>query len=225
VLFIDALWSAVATGLGPVEINLAANVWTEQNGDLALHWSKADAWTELNKLVKLGLVRIQLMPNPFLGATDVNQSLSLEGPPSNSEAAQTLLRSGLTQTSCASRERRAALRSIPPTPDQTFYRLPVPQNAYAASFNARLRDECLNASWLTSLCRSAKDGNLAAKAGVLRCSVSEHHDRTVVASQIIVAPSVMSRFLSSMLPRSLLFAFVLRGWSVFTNGRTYLSHL
>src|ERR1700677_1422661 len=48
--------------------DLAANVWTEQNGDLVLLVAKADAWTELGKLVKLGRVRIQLTPNPFMGA-------------------------------------------------------------------------------------------------------------------------------------------------------------
>jgi len=58
--------------------DLAANAWTEQNGDLVLLVSKADAWTELNKLVKLGRVRVQLMPNPFLGVADFKQSLRLE---------------------------------------------------------------------------------------------------------------------------------------------------
>ena len=58
--------------------DFAANLWTEQNGDLLLLVSKADAWTELNKLVKLGRVRVQLTPNPFPGAADFKQSLRLE---------------------------------------------------------------------------------------------------------------------------------------------------
>jgi hypothetical protein len=58
--------------------DLAANVWTEQNGDLVLLVAKADAWTELGKLVKLGRVRIQLTPNPFMGAPDFKQLLRLE---------------------------------------------------------------------------------------------------------------------------------------------------
>jgi len=58
--------------------DLAANVWTEQNGDLVLLVSKADAWSELNKPLKLGRVRVQLTPNPFLGATDFKQTLHLE---------------------------------------------------------------------------------------------------------------------------------------------------
>jgi hypothetical protein len=58
--------------------DLAANVWTEQNGDLVLLLAKADAWTELGKLVKLGRVRISLTPNPFVGTADFAQVLKLE---------------------------------------------------------------------------------------------------------------------------------------------------
>src|ERR1700678_3925869 len=58
--------------------DLAANVWTEQNGDLMLLVAKSDAWTELGKLDKLGRVRIQLTPNPFARATDFKQILRLE---------------------------------------------------------------------------------------------------------------------------------------------------
>ena len=58
--------------------DLAANVWTERNGDLVLLVAKADAWTELGKLAKLGRIRIQLTPNPFVGAADFKQVLRLE---------------------------------------------------------------------------------------------------------------------------------------------------
>jgi alpha-L-fucosidase 2 len=58
--------------------DLAANVWTEQNGDLMLLVAKADAWTELGKLVKLGRVRIQIAPNPFVNKADFQQVLRLE---------------------------------------------------------------------------------------------------------------------------------------------------
>ncbi len=91
-----AVWAAAApsisvndvkwTGLGQNENDsmpigngdLAANVWTEQNGDIVLLVAKADAWTELGKLVKLGRVRIQITPNPFAGATNFTQVLRLE---------------------------------------------------------------------------------------------------------------------------------------------------
>ena len=58
--------------------DLAANVWTEPNGDLVLLVSKADAWSELNKPLKLGRIRVQLTPNPFTNATDFKQTLRLE---------------------------------------------------------------------------------------------------------------------------------------------------
>jgi alpha-L-fucosidase 2 len=58
--------------------DLAANVWTEQNGDLVLLVAKADAWTELGKLVKLARIRVQLTPNPFAGSAQFTQVLRLE---------------------------------------------------------------------------------------------------------------------------------------------------
>jgi alpha-L-fucosidase 2 len=58
--------------------DLAANVWTEENGDLVMLVAKADSWTELGKLVKLGRVRIQITPNPLVGAIDFKQALRLE---------------------------------------------------------------------------------------------------------------------------------------------------
>ncbi|MGC9942137.1 MAG: DUF5703 domain-containing protein [Verrucomicrobiota bacterium] len=58
--------------------DLAANVWTEQNGDLVILVAKADAWTEWGKLVKPGRVRLKLSPNPFTGATNFTQTLHLE---------------------------------------------------------------------------------------------------------------------------------------------------
>ena len=58
--------------------DLAANVWTEQNGDIVLLVAKADAWTEMGKMVKLGRIRVQLTPNPFVGAVKFTQVLRLE---------------------------------------------------------------------------------------------------------------------------------------------------
>jgi hypothetical protein len=42
--------------------DLAANAWTEQNGDLVLLIAKSDSWSEMGKLLKLGRVRISLKP-------------------------------------------------------------------------------------------------------------------------------------------------------------------
>src|SRR5689334_6575437 len=58
--------------------DLAVNVWTEQNGDIVLLLAKADSWTEMGKLVKLGRVRIKLAPNPFVGSSDFTQTLEME---------------------------------------------------------------------------------------------------------------------------------------------------
>jgi alpha-L-fucosidase 2 len=58
--------------------DLAANVWTEQNGDLVLLVAKSDAWSEMGKLLKLGRVRIHIAPNPFAGAVQFTQTLHLE---------------------------------------------------------------------------------------------------------------------------------------------------
>jgi len=58
--------------------DFSANVWTEQNGDLLLLLSKADAWTETGKIVKLGRVRLKFSTNPFSATTGFSQTLNLE---------------------------------------------------------------------------------------------------------------------------------------------------
>src|ERR1700679_3601394 len=57
--------------------DLAANVWTEQNGGPVMLVAKADSWSELGALVKLGRVRVQLTPNPFASAANFKQVLRL----------------------------------------------------------------------------------------------------------------------------------------------------
>ena len=78
----DVTWPALGTNENdsmPIgNGDLAANVWTEQNGDVVLLVAKADAWTESGKLVKLGRVRVQINPNPFAAATNFIQVLRLE---------------------------------------------------------------------------------------------------------------------------------------------------
>ena len=58
--------------------DLAANVWTEQNGDLVLLVAKSDAWSELGKLDKLARIRIHLSENPFVGGAGFTQTLHVE---------------------------------------------------------------------------------------------------------------------------------------------------
>src|ERR1700735_4260108 len=78
----DLAWTALGTDENdsmPIgNGDIAANVWTEQNGDLVLLVAKSDAWTELGKIVKLGRVRIKLSPNPFTGPSGFSQTLKLE---------------------------------------------------------------------------------------------------------------------------------------------------
>ncbi|MFC5862757.1 DUF5703 domain-containing protein [Acidicapsa dinghuensis] len=57
--------------------DLAANVWTEANGDVVVLLAKDDAWSELGQLLKLGRVRVRLTPSPFTGA-GFRQTLHLE---------------------------------------------------------------------------------------------------------------------------------------------------
>lgn len=58
--------------------DIAANVWTEANGELVLLVAKSDAWTSLGQLVKLGRVCVHITPNPFTGAAGFTQTLHLE---------------------------------------------------------------------------------------------------------------------------------------------------
>jgi len=58
--------------------DIAANVWTEQNGDIVLLLAKSDAWSENGQLLKLGRVRVRLTPNLFIPSSGFTQTLKLE---------------------------------------------------------------------------------------------------------------------------------------------------
>ena len=58
--------------------DIAANVWTEQNGDLVLLLAKANAWTETGSIVKLGRVRIRFNPGIFPDSVGFTQTLQLQ---------------------------------------------------------------------------------------------------------------------------------------------------
>ncbi|MCS6829262.1 MAG: DUF5703 domain-containing protein [bacterium] len=47
--------------------DIGVNVWVEPNGDLVFYLSKTDAWSEINRLLKLGRVRVSLSP-PLLNS-------------------------------------------------------------------------------------------------------------------------------------------------------------
>lgn len=58
--------------------DLAANAWTEQNGDVVLLLAKSDAYTETGKLVKLGRVRLHFSPAILTSAQPFTQTLRLD---------------------------------------------------------------------------------------------------------------------------------------------------
>ncbi len=70
--------SANAAGSMPIgngEVGL--NVWVEENGDLLFYIARTDSWSECNRLLKLGRVRVSLSPNPFAKGQPFRQELRL----------------------------------------------------------------------------------------------------------------------------------------------------
>ena len=61
--------------IGNGEVGL--NVWVEAGGDLLFYIARTDAWSECNRLLKLGRVRVNLSPNPFVSGTPFRQALKL----------------------------------------------------------------------------------------------------------------------------------------------------
>jgi hypothetical protein len=61
--------------IGNGEVGL--NLWVEPNGDLLFYIARTDAWSECNRLLKLGRVRVSLSPNPFTTAQPYRQELKL----------------------------------------------------------------------------------------------------------------------------------------------------
>ncbi len=57
--------------------DIGLNVWVEEGGDLLFYISKTDAWSENARLLKLGLVRVKLLPNPFEKGMPFKQTLKL----------------------------------------------------------------------------------------------------------------------------------------------------
>jgi alpha-L-fucosidase 2 len=56
--------------------DIAANIWTEPNGDILFYLAKNDAWDHLARLIKIGRLRISLKPN-LLTEGKFEQQLSL----------------------------------------------------------------------------------------------------------------------------------------------------
>ena len=57
--------------------DIGLNVWVEEDGDLLFYIAKNDSWSENGRLLKLGLVRVQLSPTPFASGFPFKQELKL----------------------------------------------------------------------------------------------------------------------------------------------------
>ena len=57
--------------------DIGLNVWVEESGDILFYIGKTDAWSENCRLLKLGRVRIKLIPNPFEKGKYFRQTLKL----------------------------------------------------------------------------------------------------------------------------------------------------
>jgi len=65
---------SMPAGNGDIGINL----WVEENGDLLFYLSKTDAWSENGRLLKIGKIRLSLLPNPFKNGNKFLQELKLK---------------------------------------------------------------------------------------------------------------------------------------------------
>ena len=76
--------------IGNGEVGL--NVWVEENGDLLFYLSRTDAWSECNRLLKLGRLRVGLSPNPVAQGLPFRQELRLGDGQIGINAADAMLR-------------------------------------------------------------------------------------------------------------------------------------
>lgn len=58
--------------------SLGSNVWVEENGDLLLYLSRNDSHSELQRLLKLGRIRISFSESPFFKRKPFRQELNLK---------------------------------------------------------------------------------------------------------------------------------------------------
>ena len=61
--------------LGNGEVTL--NAWVETNGDLQFYIGRSDSYSEISRLLKVGLIRVSLSPNPFQDGQPFSQHLHL----------------------------------------------------------------------------------------------------------------------------------------------------
>jgi hypothetical protein len=77
----DVVWTspskdaAGSMPLGNGEVGI--NLWAEENGSLVFYISRTDSVSEIDRLLKVGKVRVELSPNPFAAGTSFRQELKL----------------------------------------------------------------------------------------------------------------------------------------------------
>ena len=62
--------------LGNGEVTV--NAWVETNGDLQFYIGRSDSYSEISRLLKVGLIRVSLSPNPFQAGQPFSQHLHLQ---------------------------------------------------------------------------------------------------------------------------------------------------
>lgn len=65
---------AMPTGNGDISVN----AWVEEDGDLMFYIGKTDSWSEIERLLKVGKVRVRISPNPFKAGLPFRQELRME---------------------------------------------------------------------------------------------------------------------------------------------------
>lgn len=66
-------WGTMPLGNGDISVN----AWVEADGDLRFYLGKSDSWDSHARLLKVGLVRVALSPNPFRAGEPFRQELRL----------------------------------------------------------------------------------------------------------------------------------------------------
>jgi hypothetical protein len=64
-----------AIPLGNGDVGISA--WVQKDGDLLFYISKTDAYDDNNRLLKLGRIRVKILPNPFVAGKSFRQELNL----------------------------------------------------------------------------------------------------------------------------------------------------
>jgi len=77
----DVVWNSPsidARGSMPIgNGEVGVNAWAEPSGDLQFYISRSDSYSEVSRLLKVGLIKIALLPNPFANGLPFVQHLHI----------------------------------------------------------------------------------------------------------------------------------------------------